>query len=188
MVSKGKKKANSFTPVDHVVVQGKRVKCISSDINERIEAEYTRDAVERRIAALVDTSSAVAVDMSEANTTPSTQVGEPSGTSSSSSPSTSDPISVVIVVATSRPPLTQVMLYKMGYLAQSVDVCASRVEVTVPGLIKWAIATSLAYIRAKLCDYRELMLLVLRCDVDDLKSTDLSMLFGTVDFLKVLIT
>lgn len=34
MVPKGKKNASSFTPVDHVMVQGKKVKCSSTEINE----------------------------------------------------------------------------------------------------------------------------------------------------------
>jgi len=34
LVQKEKKKASSFAPVDHVVVQGKMVKCSSTKINE----------------------------------------------------------------------------------------------------------------------------------------------------------
>ncbi|WMV25187.1 hypothetical protein MTR67_018572 [Solanum verrucosum] len=36
LVPKGKKKASSFTPVDHVVVRGRRVKCNNTDINEEL--------------------------------------------------------------------------------------------------------------------------------------------------------
>ncbi|KAG5594652.1 hypothetical protein H5410_035884 [Solanum commersonii] len=62
----------------------------------RIEAKYTRDKVECRRAALVDTSTAVDVDMLEADTAPPTQVSEPLGT----------PSTTFIVPAAFRSPLT----------------------------------------------------------------------------------
>jgi len=42
------------------------------------------------------------------------------------------------------------MLSKMGHLAQSADVCASRVEAAVPGIIERVIVAALAPIRAKI--------------------------------------
>lgn len=47
------------------------------------------------------------------------------------------------------------MLYKMGHVAYSTDVCASRVEVVVPGMIERAIDVVLAPIRAEMKDYME---------------------------------
>uniref|UniRef100_M1DIJ5 Uncharacterized protein n=1 Tax=Solanum tuberosum TaxID=4113 RepID=M1DIJ5_SOLTU len=47
------------------------------------------------------------------------------------------------------------MLYKMGYLAQSANICASQVEAVVPRLIKRAIDTTLALIRAELREHKE---------------------------------
>ncbi|KAH0679229.1 hypothetical protein KY284_020314 [Solanum tuberosum] len=75
------------------------------------------------------------------------------------------------------------MLYNMGHLAQLVDVRAFRVEVVVPGLIEHAIGSSLALIQAELREQADVS--GLRRDVDELKSTDLSMFFGTVDFSEV---
>uniref|UniRef100_M1DVF0 Putative plant transposon protein domain-containing protein n=1 Tax=Solanum tuberosum TaxID=4113 RepID=M1DVF0_SOLTU len=43
LVPKGKKKANSFKPVDHVVVRGRKAKCSSTDINEVIV--YTMNVI-----------------------------------------------------------------------------------------------------------------------------------------------
>uniref|UniRef100_M1DJF8 Gag-pol polyprotein n=1 Tax=Solanum tuberosum TaxID=4113 RepID=M1DJF8_SOLTU len=80
LIFKGKKKASSFAPVDYVSVQGKKVKCSNMEINERIEAEYTRDEVEWRKTSQVDTSPTVDIDKLEANITPSTQDSEPSVT------------------------------------------------------------------------------------------------------------
>uniref|UniRef100_M1DEE6 Polyprotein protein n=1 Tax=Solanum tuberosum TaxID=4113 RepID=M1DEE6_SOLTU len=59
--------------------------------------------------------------------------------------------------ATSRPPLTQAMLFKMGHLAHSIDVRAFRVEAAVPGKNETDIAAALAPIHAELGEHRELI-------------------------------
>uniref|UniRef100_M1DFR1 Polyprotein protein n=1 Tax=Solanum tuberosum TaxID=4113 RepID=M1DFR1_SOLTU len=50
------------------------------------------------------------------------------------------------------------MLFKMGHLAESADVCASQVEVAVHRLIERDIVASLSPIRAKLRENRELII------------------------------
>ncbi|XP_049363067.1 uncharacterized protein LOC125827777 [Solanum verrucosum] len=102
----------------------------------------------------------------------------------------------------------------MGHQAHSTDVCASREEAVVLGLIERAIAAALAQIRAELrediesiedhmfswdsltvrveackqgrVDSSVMTTLKVNCfglkkDLDGLKSTDLSMLFGIVE-------
>lgn len=115
----------------------------STDIR-MIKEEYSRDKAERKRTASMDTSLAVDLETLATNATPLTQAGEPSGTPSSSAPTTS------IVDVVSPPPLTQTMLYKMGHLAHSVDVRASWVKATILGLIERAIVSTLSPIRDEL--------------------------------------
>ncbi|KAG5586221.1 hypothetical protein H5410_046655, partial [Solanum commersonii] len=93
----------------------------STDI-QRIEAKYTKDKVERRRKALVDTSSVVDVEAMEDSATQSTPTNKPSGIPNSSTSTAHSPVS--------HPPLTQAMIFKMGNLAYSFDVRVARVEAT----------------------------------------------------------
>ena len=60
------------------------------------------------------------------------------------------PFSISSAALASRPPITQVILYKMVYLAHSTDVYASRVEAFMHGMIERAIATAFALARAEI--------------------------------------
>ncbi|XP_049354381.1 uncharacterized protein LOC125818879 [Solanum verrucosum] len=88
----------------------------------------------------------------------------------------------------------------MGHLANSADVRASRLELAVPGIIERALTTTLIALRYSIdplttsilvCEIgqgptHEVMVLKaaiaeLRKDVDQLMSTNMSMIFGTVE-------
>uniref|UniRef100_M1DTS2 Putative plant transposon protein domain-containing protein n=1 Tax=Solanum tuberosum TaxID=4113 RepID=M1DTS2_SOLTU len=86
----------------------------------RIKAEYMRDETNRRWASPVDTSPEVDVDMLPTEAIMPTQASGPTSTFGLSvyeTPSTSAAPPPTTFVATSRPPITQTMLYKMGHLA-----------------------------------------------------------------------
>ncbi|XP_049378127.1 uncharacterized protein LOC125842889 [Solanum stenotomum] len=92
------------------------------------------------------------------------------------------------------------MLLWIGHLAHYADVCASKLEATIPGMVERALTAALTPLResidaltarTEVCERgqgatHEVMILKaaiveLRKDVDQLKSTDMSMLFGTVE-------
>ncbi|WMV30548.1 hypothetical protein MTR67_023933 [Solanum verrucosum] len=131
----------------------------SSTSIRRIEVEYTRDEAEMRRATPVDTFPVVNMEMLPTDTVPSTQFDKPSSTSGNST--TAHPTSTAApsssTIAASQPPLTQPMCFKMGHLAQSADICASRVEAIVPRKIKRAIVAALARIQAELREHRALI-------------------------------
>uniref|UniRef100_M1DGG9 Uncharacterized protein n=1 Tax=Solanum tuberosum TaxID=4113 RepID=M1DGG9_SOLTU len=99
----------------------------SSTNIKHIEGECLRDKVHRRRAAPVDTFVFFCC-----------------------------PPPTTYVVAASRPPITQAMLYKIGHLAHTANLCASRVDTVVPRLIKRAIVVSFTPILAELWEHREL--------------------------------
>ncbi|WMV46381.1 hypothetical protein MTR67_039766, partial [Solanum verrucosum] len=87
---------------------------------------------------------------------------EAGGPSSISDPSISASIAPPLTRSSvantaSRPLITQAMLYKMGHLAQSSDVCASRVEVVMPRLIEREIVAVLTPIRTEIREHIELI-------------------------------
>jgi len=57
------------------------------------------------------------------------------------------PRSVSTIDATSRPPLTQAAILRMGHLAYFADVRASRLEVAVPGMIESTLAATVTPLR-----------------------------------------
>lgn len=98
-----------------------------------------RDEAEHRKRDTVDSSTVVDLESLEGYPIPPTPTVEALGTSAPT-PSTIPP-------STSHPPLTHAMLYQMGTLSHLEDVRASRLEATVPSMIKHAIESVLAPIQ-----------------------------------------
>ncbi|XP_049410647.1 uncharacterized protein LOC125873840 [Solanum stenotomum] len=97
----------------------------------------------------------------------------------------------------SRTSITQAILLRMGKLAHFADVRASKLEAMVPGMINRALTTALTAFRDSI---NSLMVMIDVCErgthevttlkaaiaelrkyVDQLKSTDMSLIFGTVE-------
>ncbi|KAG5609857.1 hypothetical protein H5410_021138 [Solanum commersonii] len=122
----------------------------------------------------------------------------PSGISSTAPFVTHSPFTTPIpprfaTATASRRPLTQAVLFQMGQLAHSVDRCASRLEATIYVMIETPLNVSIDTLTTRIaaCEQGQgateevttlnAAIVELRKDVHQLKSTNMSMIFGNVE-------
>uniref|UniRef100_M1DJX1 Polyprotein protein n=1 Tax=Solanum tuberosum TaxID=4113 RepID=M1DJX1_SOLTU len=137
-----------------------------STVIRRIEDKYLKDQAETKEKDSTTTKSIP----SEAFL-PTPALG-PSGISNSTPTIAENPgFSVAALlprstaIIASRAPITQASLIRMGQLAQSADRRAANLETSVPGMIQTALTNVVTPMT----------------DVDQLKATDMSMVFGMVE-------
>uniref|UniRef100_M1DYC6 Polyprotein protein n=1 Tax=Solanum tuberosum TaxID=4113 RepID=M1DYC6_SOLTU len=133
-------------------------------------------------AAPVDLSPVVVTDSIPAEASLPTPAPGPSGTSIATASFADTPGSSVAALppkpagAVSRTPITHASLLRMGQLAHSADCQVAKLETSIPNMIQTALTDAVTPLRASI-DALEARI--------ELKATDMSMVFGTMEILDV---
>uniref|UniRef100_M1DRZ1 Integrase core domain containing protein n=1 Tax=Solanum tuberosum TaxID=4113 RepID=M1DRZ1_SOLTU len=152
---------------------------ISSNDIQKIKVDYLRDDVARRKTPPLDTTLVVDPTTLKINVAHPAPSVEPSGTIPPSViPSTSSALtSSSTPTPRSWPPLTKALIYHMGNLARSTDTRVSRLERELPKNIERAVEVAMCPVRADIMLHRTTLA---SADVDQLRSTNISILWGEV--------